>query len=485
MEFYKEFTHYNKEIEKAVIGGFLLDRFALKIMRHIVDVEMFYDEMLKTIFICMLKMTDEDIPIDILTVQDYLCRRSGSLIKKVNPHATVRDISWLIVECTREVVSPIHLEYHIFILRQLWAERAFVDIQNQAINEQHDVLERAERVIENLQKIKQIRVDEDFQDMSITIDKLRKHMLDVFDKEYIGTKIGIERYDKITSGLDVGLHIWAARPSVGKTALLGTAAVNQAKENIPVGIISLEMNDVQLTARMAANVANMEFYKIYRNFLNDDEFDYIEGKLTNMTKLPIFISDKCNVNIHEIRAKAYKLKKKHDVKILYVDYLQLIEGDTNKSREQVVSGISRGLKILSKELQIPIVALAQLSREAAKNGNEKPKLSHLRESGSIEQDADSVLFIHSPFHNGEAVDETGCSWEGKRILIIAKHRNGELDEFPVIYEGAKMRFLNDPSADFIQKNRPAPISEEPPKNTFFNTLPRNNQEFNQAEFNGF
>jgi len=306
---------------------------------------------------------------------------------------------------------------------------------------------RTEKIIQSLKKINEIKATEDWTTMYDNVQKLNEHMLKVYDKDIIGVPIGIRRFDLITSGLQTGLHVLAARPGIGKTALLGSAAVYQAQLGIHVGIISLEMPDLQLTGRMASNISDVDYYKIYRNkFTSEKEFSDLQAYLESLKELPIYISDKCNVDVDAIKGKAYKLKRKGKLDILYIDYLQLIEsdGEKNTNREQQVARITRGLKLLSKELDIPIVVLAQLSREAEKN-KDGPRLSNLRESGAIEQDADTVTFIHSPFHAGEETDEDGNSTEFTRKLIIAKHRNGELDEILVGYDGPKMKFYDLPN----------------------------------------
>jgi replicative DNA helicase len=248
--------------------------------------------------------------------------------------------------------------------------------------------------------------------------------------------------------------ILAARPSVGKSALLGAICMYAAKQGKKVGIISLEMSNTELGARFAALETNVEYHKIFRNKMKEDrERDMVYNKLNELAHYPIKISDKTNVNVNDIRAKVAQLKSREGIDILFIDYLQLMETEEKKTynREQEVAKMSRGLKLLAKEFEIPIIVLAQLNRESEKLTNKKPQLHHLRESGSIEQDADTVIFLHRDFKSGILHNEHGQSTEFEADLIIAKCRNGELREIKIGFDPPKMRFF-DPYYEQMNNN---------------------------------
>jgi replicative DNA helicase len=278
--------------------------------------------------------------------------------------------------------------------------------------------------------------------------ELHKHMDNVLDKDIIGVPTGFHKFDMVTGGLVKGdMIVLAARPSVGKSAFLGALAVNAAQNSFKARIISLEMSNVQIGARLGSLVSDVEFYKIFRNRMDDErQREELYSKLETLSNLDIKISDKTKVNINDIRAKVGQLKSKDDIDILFVDYLQLLDSEEGSgksfSREQEVSRMSRGFKLMAKEFNIPIVVLAQLNRESEKSANKKPALHHLRESGAIEQDADLVVFLHRDWKVGIQQNEHGQTTEFEADLIIAKGRNIETPEIKIGFDGAKMKFYD-------------------------------------------
>jgi replicative DNA helicase len=270
-------------------------------------------------------------------------------------------------------------------------------------------------------------------------------MDNVQHKELTGVTTGFNTLDRITGGLQPGgMYIVAARPSVGKSAFMGKMVYNAAKKGLTVGVISLEMTDNQITARISSLATEIEYWRIYRSRLVDEEQNERFYRLTaEVSELPILISDKTGVDISEIKAKISRIKRKAKIDVLYIDYLQLLDTDDrerNYNREQQVSKISRGLKLLAKDYNMPIVVLAQLNRVSEQQSDKRPKLHNLRESGSLEQDADGVIFLHRDWMSGIKVDENGNSTEGQADIIIAKWRDGEITEYKIGFDGTKMKF---------------------------------------------
>ena len=274
--------------------------------------------------------------------------------------------------------------------------------------------------------------------------------------------------DKENGGFQDGqLIVVGARPSMGKSALVSGMAIEMGKKNLVTGIVSLEMSNTEIAARLAAYDADTDFNVVYRGLYKDmDETHRLYSKIGNSTStLPIWVTDKTRVNISEIRAKAEKLKKLHGLDCLMIDYLQLVTpigGSYNKNRENEIAEMSRGCKIMAKELNIPVILLCQLNREVTKRkGQERyPQLSDLRESGAIEQDADVVMFLHRDFMAGYEVDENGVSTERQADLVIRKWRNGKSNfKISLDFDPPKMKFSERKNEMFV------PISVNNPYET--------------------
>jgi len=437
---FKEFIHYDKAMECAVLGACLIEKTAYSRVRGLISKECFYSSSNQIVFGIISEMWENSYPIDLLTVAQYIVRdKRISELSKVN-------VAYYLSRLTNGVVSTAHLEYHSLLVRQLYAEREMVKIKNAPDDVSGDIISRSEKMRDELFKISQIKVINDWHDMIDVVLELHKHMDSVQGKDIIGVPTGFTKFDIITGGLVKGdMIVLAARPSVGKSALLGAIAIHAAKQNFKIGIISLEMSEVQLVARMGSLISDIEFYKIFRNTLNEDsnERKKLHSDLENLANLPIKISDKTNVNINDIRAKVGQLISREQIDILFIDYLQLLDSETglrNTTREQEVSKMSRGFKLMAKEFDIPVVVLAQLNRESEKLVSKKPQLHHLRESGSIEQDADIVVFLHRDWKSGIKQTALGSSTEFEADIIIAKGRNIETAEIKIGFEPAKMKF---------------------------------------------
>lgn len=438
----KPHVHFDIPMECAILGAITLEPPAFGRVRGLLTADCFYIEANKIVYQILTEMWQNQFPIDIFTVVSYLASN-----KKMDELAG-RGVAAYIAKLQNNVTSTANLEYYCLIIRQLYAEREILKVKYNSNETGGDVLARTEKMREDLFKISQIKVVNDWKDMVEVVMELHKHMDKVHGKDIIGIPWGFKRIDKITSGLQNGdLTILAARPSVGKSALLGKMVVSQAQKGFKVGIISLEMSNVQLGARMGALVSDMEFYRIFRSLVDDEqEKEKLYSDLEDLALLPIKISDKTKVNINDIRAKVGQLKSKGEIDILYVDYLQLLDSDDshnrNFNREQQVSQMSRGFKLMAKEFDLPVVVLAQLNRESEKLTSKKPQLHHLRESGAIEQDADLVTFLHRDFKSGILIDANGNSTVNNADLIIAKGRNIETADIQIGFEPAKMKFYD-------------------------------------------
>lgn len=440
---YKKHIHYDIEIENAVLGACILDKFSVADVRGVLTKECFYKDGNKVIWEEICNMWNESYPLDMLTLVSRLVRNNGLETLEGD------NIPYYVTRLTNAVVSSANIVSHALILRQLYAERELLRIQHMD-NSDGDVIDRTRRIQEELFKLTQLKVTNDWSDISDVVVGVVEHMDKVKDQDIIGIPTGFVELDLVTSGFAEGnLIIVAARPSVGKSAFLSSLCLSAANMGKHVGIISLEMTNTEIGARFGSLVSDVAFFRIFRNKFDEDaERQIVYNELAKLANLPIKISEKTNVNIGDIKAKVAQLKSKGQLDILFVDYLQLLEseeGNKSYSREQEVAKMSRGFKLIAKEFKIPVVVLAQLNRESEKAVNKKPQLHNLRESGSIEQDADGVLFIHRDWKAGITADSNGNSTEDEADIIIAKWRNGELREIKVGFDGSKMKFYDKPS----------------------------------------
>ncbi len=447
---FKAHVHYDKDLESAVLGACLIEKFGLARVKGILNPECFYSDGNRIVYETMVEMWEESFPIDALTVTSRIVRNKGiESLDNNNP-------PYFITRMMNAVVNTANMEAHALILRQLYAEREFVRIKNLPYKEGEDVIERTKKIQDEYFKITQIKVSNDWKDMVDVITDLHKHMDEVQGKLVMGIPTGFDKLDKVTGGMcNSQMIVIGARPAVGKSALLNSIAIYAASEGFNVGIISLEMPSVQIAARMGALISEVDFYKIYRNILKDEsEKDRVNSYLSTLSQLPIMISDKTGVNVSDIKAKAIQLINKKKLDVLFIDYLQLVDGETsnrNYNREQEVSKLSRGIKIMAMEFNIPIVVLCQLNREAEKTKDKKPELHHLRESGAIEQDADLVMFLHRDWKSGIETNEHGQTTEFEADIILAKGRNIETPEIKIGFDPPKMRFYDLEKEPYKQK----------------------------------
>ncbi|MGI9139066.1 MAG: replicative DNA helicase [Sediminibacterium sp.] len=421
-----------RELEEAVLGAILLEKSAFDTVTEILKPECFYVESHQMIYRSMQSLQQKNMPIDMLTVVEEL---------RMQENLDIIGGAYYISKLTNVVVSTANIEAHARIVLQKFIQRELIRISGEVIANAYedstdvfDLLDDSETKMFNITNnyLKKNFVDIGFALASaITrIDELRTKK-----DEISGVPSGFASLDRITYGWQpTDLIILAARPSVGKTAfalnLARNAALHPTKPQ-PVGFFSLEMSASQLVQRILSAESEIKMEKISRGKLEDYEYQQLHAKgIKRLESAPIYIDDTAALNIFEFRAKARRLVNKHQVKIIIIDYLQLMSGsgDRNSNREQEISNISRSLKALAKELNIPIIALSQLSRAVETRKESKmPQLSDLRESGAIEQDADMVMFIYRPEYYEVMSNEMGESTQGETHIRIAKHRNGSLD----------------------------------------------------------
>lgn len=416
------------DLEEAVLGAMMLEKDALTNVIDILQPKSFYKESHGRIFSAIQTLFNNSEPVDILTVTNQL-KKTGEL-----------DISggaYYITSLTNRVASAANAEFHARIISQKYIQRELIRISTETIKNAYedttDVFDLLDAAESSLYSVVETNIRKNYDKMSTLIGQAIKQIEIARSQKtgVTGVESGFTELDRITSGWQKSdLIIIAARPAMGKTAFvlsLGrNAAVDFAK---PIAVFSLEMSSIQLVSRLISSESDLSAEKLRKGQLEDHEFEQLNAKIGKLAEAPIFIDDTPALSIFELRAKARRLHQQHGIQMIVVDYLQLMTagGDNRGNREQEISSISRSLKSIAKELNIPVIALSQLSRAVeTRGGDKKPQLSDLRESGAIEQDADMVLFIHRPEYYGLEADEAGNSTQGKAEIIIAKHRNGKV-----------------------------------------------------------
>ena len=436
----------DKEIEDAVLGALMLERDAYAIVCDLLRPESFYDPGNQKIYAAINKLGVMQQPIDMLTVTQQL-RADGALDDVGGP---VR-----ISELTSNVASAAHIEYHERIVAQKFLARRLIsfcsEIEKKSFDESYDIDDLLQEAEGKLFEISQGNLKKDFTQIDPVINSAMEQIEAAGKREsgLSGLQTGFHNLDKLTSGWqNSDLIIIAARPAMGKTAFVLSMAKNMAVDyNTPVAIFSLEMSNLQLVNRLISNVCEIEGEKIKSGRLSRQEWEQLNSRVRSLFSAPLYVDDSPSLSILELRTKARRLVKEHGVKIIIIDYLQLMNATGMKfgSREQEVSMISRSLKQLAKELNIPVIALSQLSRkvEERNDGNKRPQLSDLRESGAIEQDADIVCFIHRPeYYTRSTTDAENRDIRGMAEFIVAKHRSGSVDDIEMTFVARFARFQN-------------------------------------------
>jgi len=442
-----------RELEEAVLGALMLEKDAYSIISDILSPECFYDKTHELIFTAIQNLAIQQKPIDILTVVDQL-RKNGTL-EAIGGASCIAQLS-------QKVVSSAHIDYHARIIAQKYLARELIslssEVASKAFDETNDVDDLMQEAEGRLFEISQRNVKKDVVRIYPIITEAFSLMREAAKRTdgLSGLPSGFKDLDKITSGWqNSDLIIIAARPGMGKTALVLSMAKNMAVNfNIPLAIFSLEMSNIQLVNRLIVNVTELSGEKIKTGQLAEYEWHQLDSKITKLYDAPIFVDDTPSLSVFELRTKARRLVKEHNIKCIIIDYLQLMNaGISLGSREQEVSFISRSMKSLAKELCIPVIALSQLNRSLDLRTNQfrsnkdtfdakRPQLSDLRESGAIEQDADIVCFIHRPEYYKIFQDENGNDLSGKAEIIVAKHRNGSTGDITLEFKKEFARFQN-------------------------------------------
>ena len=433
------------ELEEAVLGAIMLEKDAYSMISEILKPDCFYKLAHQKIFEAIMSLALHQEPIDMHTVTEQL-RKNGN-IDEVGG-------AYYITLLTAKVSSAAHLEYHARIIVQKYLARELIrvatDIQTKAFDDKTDVDDLMQEAEGMLFELTQNSQKKDVTQINPVIEEARRRMQIASTKQGAsGVPTGFHALDKLTSGWQKSdLIILAARPAMGKTAFVLSMAKNMGVDyNCPVAVFSLEMSNVQLVNRLIMNVCQLEGEKIKNGQLEKYEWEKFDRDINQLLDAPIYVDDTPSLSVFELRSKARRLVKEHHVECIIIDYLQLMNasGMSFGSREQEVSIISRSLKGLAKELDIPIIALSQLNRGVeGRTGHEgkRPQLSDLRESGAIEQDADMVCFIHRPEYYRITEDAAGNSLLGLAEIIVAKHRNGATDIVTLKFKGEFAKFMN-------------------------------------------
>jgi replicative DNA helicase len=431
------------DLEEALLGALMLGTNKIHEVSQIITVESFYRDNHKKIYNAIMALYEKSNPIDILTVTNQL-RIFGEL--------EMIGGSYYLVELAEKNVSSASIEYHARIIEQKYMAREIIRTSTEYINAAYedtiDILELVEKVQSETLSLNSKKHARQATFVKDVITELREDYKQPVINGLTGISSGLSSVDAISHGWQDGhLIIVAARPAMGKTAFaLKCASFPSVNQNKPVAVFSLEMSSKQLTNRLISNQTDTYQNNILTRNLNAGDFLRIESKIGALESAPLIIDDTPSLNIFEFRSKCRRLKSQHDIRLIVIDYLQLMEGKKDAKgntglREQEISSISRCLKSVAKELNVPVIALSQLSRGVDARPNKRPLLSDLRESGSIEQDADSVLFLYRPEYYGITKDPiTHESNVGLVEVIFAKNRDGVTETAKVDFNGAFMRF---------------------------------------------
>jgi len=444
------------DMEEAVLGAIMLEKEAVITILDILKPESFYRESHQKIFKTISDLSAREFPVDLYTVTEEL--RAHNELESVGGPV-------YLTQLTSKVVSAANVDYHARIVAQKYIQRELIrvstEIQTRSFDDTYDVTELLDYSENALFQIAEGNIKREVAPINVVIKEAIREIEEAGKREdaLVGTPSGFTKLDRLTSGWQKSeLIIIAARPSMGKTAFALTMARNMAVDHSKnVAIFSCEMSSIQLVNRLIVAETDIPGDKIKNGRLNEEEWKQLDSRIKKLVQAPIFIDDTPAISIFELRAKCRRLKAQHKLDIVIVDYLQLMSGPENAgSREQEVSNISRSLKSIAKELNVPILALSQLNRSVEmRGGTKRPLLSDLRESGAIEQDADMVVFIHRQDKFGIPTFEDGSSTKGIAEIILAKNRNGPVDDVKLKFREEKAQFvdIDDFDIDINKDNR--------------------------------
>ena len=454
------------DLEEVVLGAMMIDKKGVDAVIDILHPNAFYKEAHQFVFEAIVKLFENTEPIDLLTVSSKL--KSEGRLDKVGG-------DYYLVQLTQKVSSSAHIEYHARIILQKFIQRSLIKISTEIIedsyDETQDVFDLLDTAESKLYDVTQGNIKKSTETAQSLVIQAKKKIEEISNKDGLsGVPSGFSDVDKLTSGWQPSdLVIIAARPGMGKTALTLSMARNMAvAKNIPVAFFSLEMSSIQLITRLISSETGLSSEKLRTGNLEKFEWEQLNVKVSSLENAPLYIDDTPSLSIFDLRAKARRLSSQYGIKLIVIDYLQLMTaGGSNKNgnREQEISTISRNLKALAKELNVPVIALSQLSRAVeTRGGSKRPILSDLRESGAIEQDADIVSFIYRPeyYKIDEWDDEERTPSTGQAEFIVAKHRNGGLSNIRLKFISNLGKFENIDSFDspFEYQSK---INQESPK----------------------
>lgn len=432
----------NLEAEIGVLGAMLLDQDSIGEVIEISggDEEIFYKDNHKKIFNAVLELYNESKPVDIITLSEYL-NQKGEL-ESVGGAPYISDL-------TRQISTAANIRSHTKIILEKSVLRRLISASTIIAKEGYEAKESADTLLETAEKlifeISEKRTTKTFEHINKNIHSVID-LIESFSgkNDFTGVPTGFGQLDKMLSGFqDSDFVILAARPSMGKTAFALNLALNAAKHEIPVGFMSLEMGTTQLLMRLLSMESKINQNNIRSGKLQSNDWTKLMEKSSYLSKLPIYIDDTAGPNILEVKSKARQLKMRHKMQILFIDYLQLINGPKTENRQNEISAISRSLKGIAKELNVPVIALSQLSRAVESRNDKTPMLSDLRESGAIEQDADVVMFLHRPeYYTRQSGSEPDVSEEGLARIIVGKQRNGPVGDVELHFQPEFGKFEN-------------------------------------------
>ncbi len=432
------------ELEEAVLGALMIEKDSVIAVQEYISPESFYTEQHRLIYKAIESLSRDLQPVDLYTVSERL---------KVEGELQAAGGAAYLAQLTQKVDSAANVEFHARIIAQKYVQRELISaatlIQRNSYDESADVANLIEFAEGKIFKVAEGHIKRSVQSSRdiLAAALAQIELAAKNDSAFNGVPSGFMAIDRKTLGWQLSdLIIVAARPSMGKTAFVLTMARNMAVDyEQAVAFFSLEMSAVQLMMRLIVAETGLSGTDIKSGKLTSEQWKHMESATKPLGTAPLYIDDTPALSIFEFRSKARRLKIQHDIKIIIIDYLQLMTGstDTRGNREQEVAFISRTLKAVAKDLNIPIIALSQLSRATeSRGGSKRPMLSDLRESGAIEQDADIVAFIHRPEYYGMDVTEDGMPTAGMAEIILAKHRNGEVCDVPLRFIKEQARFAD-------------------------------------------
>jgi replicative DNA helicase len=437
-----------ERLEKIVIGEILITKESIYNIASELKIDLFTDTQNRLVCKAILDLFKSNTPIDIVSLSQYLLK-----FKKIEEVGGISFISQL----TEGVVSASNLEYHFKLLQESYIRRKIVDscneIRSKSLSNDEDVFDIIEEHGKIYSEVLSSVVTRKYKSVSeVHNELLKQHILTSDGNGFSGVPTELKLVDNLTNGWQKSdLIILAGRPAMGKTSCAIVFALNPAiTHNIPVAFFSLEMSSEQVVSRMQSILTEIDVSRLVKKQLKGYEIVELEKNAKVLAEAPIYIDDTPSISILELKSKARQLVREQGVKILIIDYLQLMRsGNKHQSREQEIGEISRGLKAIAKELNVPVIALSQLSRAVeGRVGQKKPQLSDLRESGQIEQDADMVMFCYRPeYYEIEEYEINGETYpsRGMFLLLVAKHRNGSLGDIPLRFIHQNTNIVNNPN----------------------------------------